>query len=266
MRQTIWHLAAMIVVLTVEAAHAQQATPTTRPTDAPALGTGIIRGRVTIKGGGPFTRPDLSRVVVYLASSESLDPKAGPTTRAVVSQKDKTFVPSFLVVPRGQEVEFPNWDRFDHNVFSRSAAAPAFDLDRYPYGQSKARIFDKLGVVQVFCNIHPDMRAVIFVVPNSSFARADRDGNFQITGLPAGAFEVVAWHERCEERRQAVQVVLDSPVDITLALQENRESVLTSTGDRRGAYGVERGLGVKREQLDLPVVQDSHPAPPESRP
>ena len=31
--------------------------------------------------------------------------------------------------------------------------------------------------------------------------------------------------------------------------------------ERRGGYGVERGLGAKREQLNLPVVKDSHPAP-----
>lgn len=56
-------------------------------------------------------------------------------------------------------MEFPNWDNFRHNVFSKSKAAPPFDLERYPYGESKSYQFTKLGVVQIFCNIHPNMRA-----------------------------------------------------------------------------------------------------------
>src|SRR5262249_50589595 len=149
--------ACFIVALGFAALGAQQTPPTTAPSDA-----GIVRGRVSINGGPLFQKPDLSRVAVYIGSDEKLDQNSGPAKRAIIAQRDKTFIPNFEVVPRGTDVEFPNWDDYDHNVFSRSAAAPAFDLDRYPKGQSKTRTFDKIGVVQVFCNIHPQMRAVIF--------------------------------------------------------------------------------------------------------
>jgi plastocyanin len=266
MRDVRWIMAGLMVGIAVLAVRAQQ-VPATPPSTIPA---GTIRGHVSIRGGSLFQRPDLSRVVVYLASDPKLDGAFGPTTRATVAQRDKSFVPNFLVVPRGTEVEFPNWDHFDHNVFSRSAAAPAFDLERYPYGQSKTRVFDKLGVVQVFCNIHPAMRAVIFVTPNTLFVRADRDGNFQIAGVPAGSFEVVTWHDRCEEQRQTVQVDPDHPTEIEFKLRESRERVMETVDERvtgeGSAYGVERGLGVKQERLDLPVVHESHPAAPESKP
>jgi plastocyanin len=258
MRPVVWIAAAMAMACAVARA---QNIPATRPAD-----TGTVRGKVSIKGGSLFQKPDLSRVVVYLSSSPDLDKKAGPTTQAVVAQKNKAFTPNFVIVPVGTEVEFPNWDTFDHNVFSKSAAAPAFDLDRYPYGQSKKQTFGKLGVVQVFCNIHPEMRAVIYVTPNSYFTRADKDGNFEITGLPSGSFEVIAWNERCEEQHQTVQIQPARPSEITFTLQESRQRVLSTGEDRRGGYGVERGLGVKQEKLDLPVNQDVHPAPPESKP
>jgi plastocyanin len=233
------------------------AEPATVPTTQPV---GTVRGRVSIAGGWDFHKPDLTRIVVYLASDAALD--APPTTeRATIAQKNKTFVPNFLVVPRGTEVEFPNWDRFDHNVFSRSAAAPAFDLDRYPYGQSKTRKFEKLGVVQVFCNIHPQMRAVVYVTPNRFWARPDSEGRFEITGVPSGKYEVVAWNDRCEEQRQSVEIDADHPADLSLTLAQSRDRVLSESDRHAGYGGIERGLGIKRERLDLPVVKDSHPAP-----
>jgi plastocyanin len=248
-------------------------TPTSRPVNHAPVG-GVIRGHVSIAGGAPLQRWDLTHVVVYIAagptnteSSATTRPTAERPAHAVVSQRNKAFVPSFVVVPRGTDVEFPNWDRFDHNVFSRSAAAPAFDLDRYPYGKSKTRRFDKLGVVQVFCNIHPQMRAVIFVTPDERFACCDADGNFQIEGLPPGTFEVAAWQERCDEQRQPIDVRPGGePASIDFTLKPTRARSLAAADNRRATYGVERGLGVKREELDLPVVRESHDAPADARP
>jgi plastocyanin len=240
---------------------ATQPAPETQPSvQQPATFT--VQGQVSIAAGFDLRGPDLSRVVLYLASDPVLDAMPLPAERPAVAQRNKSFVPNFLVVPRMTMVEFPNWDHFDHNVFSRSKAAPAFDLDRYPYGQSKTRQFDKVGVVQVFCNIHPSMRAMIVVTPNKFFARADAEGRFKITGVPAGRYELVAWQERCGEQRTAIRVGPDSAQPINVVLTENRASILANDPpERHGGYGVDRGLGVKRERLDLPVVKDAHPAP-----
>ena len=43
-------------------------------------------------------------------------------------------------------------------------------------------------------------------------------------------------------------------------LAESRASALENSPPKREEYGVERGLGVKREKLNLPVVPDAHPA------
>ena len=70
---------------------------------------------------------DLSRSVVYLESNDAIPPvPTAPGPRTQIAQHGKAFVPDFLVVPAGTSVEFPNFDPFTHNVFSRSRAA-AFD-------------------------------------------------------------------------------------------------------------------------------------------
>ena len=103
------------------------AVATTLPT------TRTIHGTVDYQGGLSFRKPDLTRIVLYLASDKGLDALPVQKEPYVVAQRDRAFVPNFIVIPKGAKVDFPNWDHFDHNVFSRSAAAPAFDLDRYPY-------------------------------------------------------------------------------------------------------------------------------------
>lgn len=258
-------LAGVVCACAIRAAELPPAAPSpaSSPATQPALAS--IKGKVSISGGFGFQKPDLSRVVVYIASDPRLD--AQPTTRATVSQRNKAFTPNFVVIPRGTEVEFPNWDKFDHNVFSRSAAAPAFDLDRYPYGKSKTRTFEKLGVVQVFCNIHPQMRAVIYVTPNRYFARADDDGNFEIKDVPPGTYDVVAWNERCDEQKQTVEIKDGIATELNFALNESHDRAISSSDTGRKNYGgIEKGLGVKREKLNLPVVTDVHDAPPDSKP
>lgn len=254
--------------------HASAESPATQPspilaTTAPSVAStrpaagGVISGTVTIGGDWSLQKPDLTRVVVYIASNPSLDSDVPPTGHATIAQRHKAFVPNFVVVARGTTVEFPNWDDFEHNVFSLSKAAPAFDLDRYPRGQSKSRVFDKVGIVQIFCNIHPFMRAMVVVTPNAYFSRADAGGRFAIPNVPAGKYELVAWQERCDD--QHTDVTIGGPGttdDVSIELREKGRSIVSSeAAPPDNGYGVESGMGLKREKLNLPVVKDSHPAP-----
>jgi len=250
---------------------ASAAVAASLPAAAPAAvsvkpGGLAVRGRISIPVGWAQAKPDLTRAVVYLDSTEVLDRVGPPAEAAVVAQQDKAFVPAFTVIARGTGVEFPNWDHFEHNVFSRSAAAPAFDLSRYPYGQSKALTFGKVGAVQLFCNIHTEMRAVIFVTPNAYFTRADKEGRFELADVPNGSFDLVVWNERCAEVRVKVTVDHAVPAELEIGLKEDREAILANDPPRpRAEYGVERGLSVRREQLNLPVIEGAHAAPAPAR-
>lgn len=79
-----------------------------------------------------------------------------------VGQKGKEFTAKTLDIKVGDSVKFTNDDPFQHNVFSVSDAKQ-FDLGSYPQGQSRSVTFDKPGVVEVECSIHPNMQMVINV-------------------------------------------------------------------------------------------------------
>ena len=79
-----------------------------------------------------------------------------------VLQKDKIFKPVTLKIKVGDSVNFYNDDPIFHNVFSLSDVK-SFDLGSYPKGQGRKVIFDKPGIVEVECSIHPEMLMTIEV-------------------------------------------------------------------------------------------------------
>jgi plastocyanin len=81
--------------------------------------------------------------------------------RAAMDQRNETFVPHVLAITTGTTVDFPNSDKFYHNVFSLSKTRP-FDLGRYAAGNSRPVRFDRAGIVRVFCDIHSHERAKIW--------------------------------------------------------------------------------------------------------
>jgi plastocyanin len=79
-----------------------------------------------------------------------------------VSQKDKNFSQQNLTVKVGDSVNFKNEDPFFHNIFSLSDIK-TFDLGSFPQGESKKVVFDKAGLVEIECAIHPGMKLDIDV-------------------------------------------------------------------------------------------------------
>lgn len=113
-------------------------------------------------------------------------------------QKDRTFKPHLLVIPVGGVVQFPNADPFFHNVFSLFDGK-RFDLGLYESGSTKSVTFSREGVSYIFCNIHPEMSAVILALSTRLFAIADVAGGFRIPEVPAGDYELHVWVEGVQQ-------------------------------------------------------------------
>ena len=143
--------------------------------------------------GGKSKGKDSSNVVVWLTTGvKSVGAPAGRPARLV--QKNKTFSPHILVVPVGSVVEFPNRDPFFHNVFSLFEGK-RFDLGLYEAGGSRMVHFDRAGVSYLFCNIHPEMSAVIVVVDTPYFGISDPAGDVSIPDVAPGQYTLRVWYE-----------------------------------------------------------------------
>ena len=97
-----------------------------------------------------------------------------------------------------------------------------FDLDLYKRPKSGAWTFKNPGVVRVYCNIHPQMSAVVVVVDTPHFARTDKDGAFSLDGVPAGRYTLKAWHERGGEGSAEVQVPAQGTAEAKLSLDASK--------------------------------------------
>jgi plastocyanin len=109
-----------------------------------------------------------------------------------LAQKNKRFVPHLLVVPTGSVVEFPNLDPFFHNVFSYFNGR-RFDLGLYESGSTRGVRFDRSGVSYIFCNIHPEMSAVIVSVPTRWFGISSAAGAVAIPDVAPGTYDLHVW-------------------------------------------------------------------------
>ena len=109
-------------------------------------------------------------------------------------QKNKEFTPHLLVVPTGSSIDFPNEDPFFHNVFSLFNGK-RFDLGLYEAGSHRSVRFDREGVSYIFCNIHPDMGAVIVSLNTPYYAISSRDGSLMLSGVPDGEYTLNLWAE-----------------------------------------------------------------------
>ncbi|HKT12981.1 MAG TPA: hypothetical protein VJW77_14265 [Terriglobia bacterium] len=151
-------------------------------------------------------------------------------SRPQLVQKNKQFVPQMLAVEVGSVVDFPNHDPFFHNVFSLFNGK-RFDLGLYEAGSTRSVHFDRPGICYIFCNIHPQMSAIVVVVNTPYFAISNKAGDVQIPDVPVGQYKLNVWEEHCSTRnlQEAAREVTIGP-DVsslgTIRLEQSQKLVL----------------------------------------
>lgn len=135
-------------------------------------------------------------------------PMAAPGTQAEMGQRNRTFVPTQLVVQTGTAVSFPNFDTVRHHIYSFSPAKP-FEIKLYAGTPAAPVVFDKAGTAILGCNIHDRMAGFIHVVNTPHFVVTRQDGMAALD-VPAGAHTLQVWHRQMGDKqlphRQAIKV------------------------------------------------------------
>jgi plastocyanin len=134
-----------------------------------------------------------ANAVIWLTPIGAVADPPAQTTVPRLEQRNKAFHPSLVVVPVGGKVEFPNHDPFFHNVFSLYEGK-RFDLHLYESGAAPFVKFDRPGVSYIFCNIHPEMNAVVIALSTPYYGISGADGEITIANVPLGRYQMQVFH------------------------------------------------------------------------
>ena len=172
-----------------------------------SLNASVVSGKVMFltKRG---QKPVVNETLVWLEPMGRA-PKR-PAYAFTMTTRSKTFLPHVLAVPAGSTVGFPNEDPIAHNLFSLTPGN-TFDLGLYRRGAGKDHKFDAPGVVNVYCNVHPNMSAVVHVMTTPYYGFTDANGNYSFD-VPAGKYRVTAWNEQGGTAVSDIEVKSDGTV------------------------------------------------------
>lgn len=132
-----------------------------------------------------------SVVILSTVGSGTSEP---PSEVVVMDQLGLAFTPAQLIVRAGQTVRFVNSESLAHNVNVRLMAndSSVYLADMDP-GDSTEIVLVEEGGYDVTCDVHPGMRAFVYVTSSPFAAFAEDDGTFLITGVPSGAYTASVW-------------------------------------------------------------------------
>jgi plastocyanin len=169
----------------------------------------------TVKATGLASNAD---AVVYVQQAPGTSkPPAQP---AAMDQRKMQFIPHVLPVVVGSTVKFLNSDPTAHNVFSPDFEK--YNLGTWPQGQSKDHAFTQCAkfpcAYTQLCRVHPEMEGFVVVLQNPHFAVTDKEGHFEIEGVPPGSYTVGVWHPKLKAAPKPVTVEAGktAPVEFTL--------------------------------------------------
>jgi hypothetical protein len=87
---------------------------------------------------------------------------------------------------------------------------PEFNLAMPKFRTETTKIFDKAEFMFAMkCDVHPWMGAWVSIMDNPFFSTTKADGKFTIANLPAGNYEVEAWHEKLGTKTVKITVTAD---------------------------------------------------------
>lgn len=154
----------------------------------------------------------------------SLDVKKGkalekPAQAPVLDQKNCEYHPVALLIPVNTTIEILNSDDVLHNVKTMPGSKTQFNLAQPKFKRKLTMDFKTPEIVQVECNVHGWMHAVVTVAEHPYYALTDANGSFKITDVPPGTYTLKLWHAKLGEQSQEVTVGEKEDVQVALELK-----------------------------------------------
>ncbi|MGH9513669.1 MAG: carboxypeptidase-like regulatory domain-containing protein [Terriglobales bacterium] len=136
----------------------------------------------------------VANTVVYLKNISSGKAMDLPEARRFLDQKRCRYVPHILLVPASGDLQMQSSDATLHTIHMEGAAT--YNLP-FPFQNHViSRNMQTPGIATLKCNGgHVWMNGVMMVVTHPYYSVTGENGKFELTDVPPGNYEIVAWHE-----------------------------------------------------------------------
>lgn len=161
----------------------------------------------------------LRNVMVYVKEGlgdKKFDPPSDPF---VLDQVGCQYKPHVITIMEGQKLRVRNSDPTNHNIHFLPKVNQEMNFSQPKQGMEKDIELTVEDVFKVKCDVHPWMGAFVKVFDHPFFAVTDRDGTFEIKGLPAGTYVVEAWHEEFGKQTMNVEVAVDETKEVDFTFE-----------------------------------------------
>ena len=153
----------------------------------------------------------LANVFVYVKDGLGNRTFDVPKEAVEIDQKGCRYHPHVLGVMAGQNVEIKNNDPTTHNIHPTPQNNREWNESQAPGAPAAEKTFAREEIMlPVKCNQHPWMKMYINVVKSPFYAVTDKDGKYEIKGLPPGTYTLAFVQEKLGEQTQQVTL---SPKD-----------------------------------------------------
>ena len=160
-------------------------------------------------------------VFVHVVSGLPKKEYLPPSEPAVLDQKGCTYEPRVLGVMVGQPLKVLNPDGTLHNVHGIPKANEEFNIAMPKFRKEITRTFDNPEFMfPIRCDVHPWMGAWVSVMGHPFFSVTKQDGLFRIENLPAGEYEIEAWHEELGAKKVSVVLVEGDVKEISFSFSK----------------------------------------------
>lgn len=131
-----------------------------------------------------------------------------PTEAFVMDQSGCQYKPHVFALQVGQPLKILNSDGVLHNVHALPKVNGQFNMAMPATRKEAEHKFEKVepAAFSVKCDVHPWMTAHVSVFDHPYFNVTKDDGKFTIKDLPAGSYEIEAWHEKLGSKVEKITV------------------------------------------------------------
>jgi hypothetical protein len=158
-------------------------------------------------------------VVVSLPGIQKGKALEKPAKPPVLDQKHCEYHPYAQIFPVNSTLEILNSDDVLHNVKTEPGSKTTFNVAQPKFKRKITMEFKNPEIVQVECNVHGWMKAILVAADTPYYALTDSNGSFKITDVPPGKYTLKVWHSELGEQTKEVTVGPKEEVKVALELK-----------------------------------------------